>query len=231
MKITGRLFLVVALCAVLTPVTFGDPASNPSYLVLVGTYTDKTTSKGIYAFDFDPSTGQLTPRGLAAASANPSWVILHPNGKFAYAANESGKQSMISAFSIDSKSARLTLLNQLPAQGEDPCHLAFDETGKYLFAANYTSGNVTVFPILGEAVLAISQEWSSGHDYATRVRNIRGERNPLFDQRRNGDFFLKPGTTVLDDGEQDQLVGGEGQDWFVIGPFDTTDAGPGEMVN
>jgi 6-phosphogluconolactonase len=153
MKITGRLVPVVALCAVLTPVTFGDPASNPSYLVLVGTYTDKTTSKGIYAFDFDPSTGKLTPRGLAATSANPSWVILHPNGKFAYAANESGKQSMISAFSLDSKSAKLTLLNQLPAQGEDPCHLAFDETGKYLFAANYTSGNVTVFPIFADGKL------------------------------------------------------------------------------
>jgi len=74
--------------------------------------------------------------------------VIHPNGKWAYAANESGKQSTISAFSIDAKSAKLTLLNKLPAAGEDPCYLSFDKTGKYLFVANYTSGNVVVFPIL-----------------------------------------------------------------------------------
>jgi len=153
MKITHRLFLLAALCAPLAPIGFGDAAANHSYLVFVGTYTDKTTSKGIYSFDFDSSTGKLTPRGLAAESANPSWVILHPNGKWAYAANESGKQSMLSAFSIDAKAAKLTLLNQLPAEGEDPCHLAFDKTGKYLFAANYTSGNVTVFPIQADGKL------------------------------------------------------------------------------
>ena len=45
------------------------------------------------------------------------------------------------------KSGKLTQLNQLPALGEDPCYLSFDKTGKYLFVANYTSGNVAVFPI------------------------------------------------------------------------------------
>src|SRR5205807_758312 len=69
------------------------------------------------------------------------------------AANESGKQSSISAFSIDANSANLILLNQLPALGEDPCYLSFDKTGKYLFVANYTSGNVVVFPILPDGKL------------------------------------------------------------------------------
>ena len=79
--------------------------------------------------------------------------MLHPNGKWAYAANESGKQSTISAFYIDAKSAKLTLLNKLAAAGEDPCYLSFDKTGKYLFVANYTSGNVVVFPILPDGKL------------------------------------------------------------------------------
>src|SRR5258708_4673721 len=72
----------------------------------------------------------------------------HPNGKFLYAVNEAGKSSMVSAFARDAKTGKLTLLNQLPALGEDPCYLSFDKTGKYVFVANYTSGNVVVFPIL-----------------------------------------------------------------------------------
>jgi 6-phosphogluconolactonase len=128
--------------------------STPTHVtVLVGTYTNKTNSKGIYAFDFDPSAGKLTPKGLATETPNPSWLVIHPNGKWVYAANESGKQSTVSAFSLDAKFAKLTLLNQLPSQGEDPCYLSFDKTGKYLFVANYTSGTMAVFPLLDDGKL------------------------------------------------------------------------------
>jgi 6-phosphogluconolactonase len=152
MKITRRCFVFALLCLLaILPVFPQTP--NQKFLVFVGTYTDKTGSKGIYAFDFDPSSGKLTPRGLAVETPNPSWLVIHPNGKWVYAANESGKQSSISAFSIDTKSAKLTFLNKLPAAGEDPCYLSFDKTGKYLFVANYTSGNVVVFPILPDGKL------------------------------------------------------------------------------
>jgi 6-phosphogluconolactonase len=152
MKITLRCLFLGFYCMLPTlPVSPQTP--NQKFLAFVGTYTDKTESKGIYAYEFDAATGKLTPKGLAAESLNPSWVVIHPNGKWAYAANESGKQSAISAFSVDAKSAKLTLLNKLPALGEDPCYLSFDKTGEYLFVANYTSGNVVVFPILPDGKL------------------------------------------------------------------------------
>src|SRR5215472_1581957 len=165
MKIPPGLPVVVVLClSVFVRAQGPDPAPKPSfepfpphprltYTVLVGTYTDKTDSKGIYALSFDTQIGKLAPKGLVAETPNPSWVAVHPNGKWVYAANESGKQSAISAFSLDSGSGKLTLLNQLPSQGEDPCYLSFDKTGKYLFVANYTSGTVAVFPILADGKL------------------------------------------------------------------------------
>jgi 6-phosphogluconolactonase len=156
MKRTHRTLSILLVLLPLVFVTARADKPKPAkkdFFVFVGTYTDKTDSKGIYAFDFDAANGKLTPRGLAAETSNPSWLVLHPNGKWAYAANESGKQSSISAFSIDAKSAKLTQLNQLPALGEDPCYLSFDKTGKYLFVANYTSGNVVVFPILPDGKL------------------------------------------------------------------------------
>src|SRR5215472_10692337 len=165
------IFASLAIAVLLPSLTFlrteGRPAPAKNYLVYVGTYTTKTASKGIYTFRYDASSGKLTPLGVAAETPDPSWVAVHPSGKFLYSVNEAGKSSMVSAFAIDSKSGKLTLLNQLPALGEDPCYLSFDKTGKYVFVANYTSGNVVVFPIgpygkLGAATANLHDEGTLG---------------------------------------------------------------------
>jgi 6-phosphogluconolactonase len=154
MNITRRFVAFLTLTVSLSILTIAhSPAANHTYLALVGTYTNKTESKGIYVYEFDADSGKLTAKGVAAETPDPSWVVIHPNGRFAYAANEAGKPSTVTAFSLDAKTGKLTQLNQLPALGEDPCHLSLDKTGKYLFAANYSSGNVTVFPILADGKL------------------------------------------------------------------------------
>ena len=158
MKITRRWisFLIVLAAPLLlfsSEQTSGKAAAKGQYLAYVGTYTTKTSSKGIYAFQFDTATGQLSLIGVAAETTDPSWVVVHPNGKYLYAANETEKSSTISAFAIEPKTGKLTLLNQLPALGEDPCYLSFDKTGKYLLVANYSSGTITVFPILADGLL------------------------------------------------------------------------------
>jgi 6-phosphogluconolactonase len=167
MKITLLRFCIISVCTFVVLPLVGQKPSNAHYLALVGTYTNKTDSKGVYAFDFDSSTGELAPKGLAGATPDPSWVVIHPNGKFVYAANEAGKQSSITAFSLDAKSAKMTQLNQVPAQGEDPCYLSLDRTGKFLFVANYTSGTVAVFPIatdgkLGEHTAVVKDAGTPG---------------------------------------------------------------------
>lgn len=130
-----------------------NPPAAKTYRAYVGNYTSKTESKGIYQFTFDPATGKMSAYELAGETKDPSWVIVHPNGKYLYAANEHGKDSTVSAFAIDPKSGKLTLLNQLSALGDDPCHLAFDRSGKLLLVANYTSGNAVVYPILADGKL------------------------------------------------------------------------------
>lgn len=129
------------------------PAPHTKFIAYVGNYTTKTDSKGIYEFRFDAASGKMSGLELAGATKDPSWVVVHPGGKYLYAANEMGKSSTVSAFAIDRTSGKLTFLNELPALGEDPCHLSFDRTGKFLLSANYTSGNVVVYPILADGKL------------------------------------------------------------------------------
>jgi len=157
MKIIRRILwsavLIASFMSIPTSHAQQNISSSPKFLVFLGTYTNKTHSKGIYAFEFDSATGKLTAKGVAAETPDPSWVIVHPNRKFLYAANETGKASTVSAFALDAKTGKLTALNQVSPQGEDPCYLSLDKTGKYVFAANYSSGTVTAFPILPDGQL------------------------------------------------------------------------------
>jgi 6-phosphogluconolactonase len=129
------------------------------YLVYVGTYTQEgSTSKGIYAYRFDPDGGKLTSIGLVAQTINPSFLAVHPNHLFLYAVNEVGnyqgqKSGAVSAFAIDRATGKLTLLNQVASGGADPCYISVDKTGKYVLVANYTGGSIAAFPILADGRL------------------------------------------------------------------------------
>jgi 6-phosphogluconolactonase len=148
------LIVLLVVAVPLLDLRGGSAASSAKkYRAYVGTYTAKTSSKGIYEFEFDSTTGEMSALRVAAETKDPSWVVVHPNRKYLYSVNEAGKESTVSAFVIDPENGKLTLLNQLPSLGEDPCYLSFDKTGKFLFVANYSSGNVAVFPILADGKL------------------------------------------------------------------------------
>jgi 6-phosphogluconolactonase len=143
--------------------------AGKSYFVYIGTYTH-TASKGIYAYRFWPSKGNIVALGLAAETAHPSYLIAHPNGRFLYAVNEHGSAvepgDTISSFAIDAKTGKLKLLNPVSSKGIGPCHIAIDKTGKILVAANFGSGSVAAFPVyadgrLGEATGFVQHHGSS----------------------------------------------------------------------
>jgi 6-phosphogluconolactonase len=123
--------------------------SKPRYLVFIGTYTDHG-SEGVYAYNFDPSTGQLASLGLAAKTPQPSYLAVTSDHRFLYAVNEldefNGQPTgSVSAFSIDTATGKLRLLNQVSSRGAGPAFLTLDKTEHYVLVANYGSGSVAVF--------------------------------------------------------------------------------------
>ena len=134
---------------------FAEPGGR--FRVYFGTYSSDL-SKGIYLSTFDSSTGQLSAPELAAEAMNASFVAIHPNRKFLYSVSEisdyQGKNvGGVSAFSINSESGKLTLLNQQSSGGAGPCHLVVDVTGKNVLVANYGGGSVAVLPIKADGHL------------------------------------------------------------------------------
>ena len=142
-----------------TLISAGASAADENLLrVYVGTYTgDK--SKGIYLSQLNPATGALSQVELATEVKNPSFLAIHPNHKFLYAVNEvsdsDGKPTgAVSAFAVDEKSGKLTLLNQQSSQGAGPCHLVVDRTGQNVLVANYGAGSCACLPIGSDGRLA-----------------------------------------------------------------------------
>ena len=133
-------------------------ASSSGMLVYIGTYTGEK-SKGIYMSRFDRKTGRLSPPELAVETKNPSFLALHPNRRFLYAVGEldsfGGKPGGgVSAFGINAKTGKLTLLNQQASGGAGPCHLTVDRAGKCALAANYGGGSIAAFRIDPDGKLA-----------------------------------------------------------------------------
>jgi 6-phosphogluconolactonase len=168
--------LMLGLLVVL-PV-FGDS------LVYIGTYTRPHKSEGIYAFRMDAS-GKLTPLGLAAKAGDPSFVAIHPSHKYLYAIGEA-KGGTVSAYSIDAKTGKLTLLNTVPSKGAGPCYVAVDKTGKVALIANYGGGSVAALAINADGSLGdgpLVQHHGSSVDPERQKKPYGHSFNPSPDNR------------------------------------------------
>lgn len=117
----------------------------------IGTYTKPGGSKGIYRALLDTQTGTLSEPTLAADAPGPSFLALHPNGKVLYAVHEP-TEGDVSAYAIAADGA-LRRLNTQSTQGNGPCHVSVDPTGKVVFTASYGAGTLASLPLKGDGSL------------------------------------------------------------------------------
>ena len=135
---------------------------NSDFHLLVGTYTSGK-SEGIYVYKFNALTGDFTAESIAKNVKNPSFLAVSPNEKFVYSAGEIDKNGAVYAFSFDKKLGNLTQLSTQSSNGNYPCHVAIDKTGKWVIAGNYGAGSLTVLPVeanggLGKPTQTIQHE-------------------------------------------------------------------------
>lgn len=141
------------LFSVLLPfVLFTD--SKEDHYMIVGTYTG-AKSEGIYVYSFNSADGSVKEVSHVKTS-NPSFVTVSPDKKYVYAIHENqrnGNGGEISAFAFDKNTGTLTLINEQPTGGDHPCYVEVDKTGKWVFAGNYSSGSLSVIPVLSDGSL------------------------------------------------------------------------------
>ena len=93
--------------------------------------------------------------GYTSGITNPSYLAVDSQQRYLYAVQETdeGKDPAVFAFAIVPETGDLQYLNHQPASGSMPCHITVDSTDRYVLAANYGTGNVLIYPVLGEGQL------------------------------------------------------------------------------
>ena len=118
-------------------------AQNKKFNLLIGTYTNKCDSKGIYIYDFDAKTGDSNFKNSTENVINPSYLTVSDDTNVVYAVNEDGAKSTVSSFIYDDFASKLVFLNKQKAEGADPCYIINDDIN--IITANYSSGNISIF--------------------------------------------------------------------------------------
>ena len=140
------------------PQAYGEQptgARSGTVWLYISTYTPN--GKGIYLCELNLSTGELTvvrlvapvvpAMGTTPSTASPSTIALDPTRTHLYAGNEYGPPGAVSAYLINRLTGDLTFINGQPTKGA-PAHVSVDQSGSYLFSAEYSGGWFEVFPIL-----------------------------------------------------------------------------------
>ena len=132
------------------------PGSGPRHIVFghggkfLYVITELTSSVLTYAYD--AKNGGLRQLGMISTLPKAftgtnygAEIEVHPSGKFLYASNR-GDDS-IAAFSVDSETGALKLIEVVLTKGKRPRNFALDPTGSWLLVANQESDDVAVFRI------------------------------------------------------------------------------------
>jgi len=153
-------FLLAGLFSCSQPIT-------PDYttLIFVGTYTKKLghvdgQATGIYTCAFNIMTGVLTVIDSVTDIENPSFLTISPDKKYLYAVAENGGSAAqpfgsVAAYRVGEK-GKLTKINAVSSYGVAPCHVSTDRSGKWVFVANYGTGNVLSYRIQPDGGLSDS---------------------------------------------------------------------------
>ena len=120
---------------------------KPETVVYVSNCGDPSIS--VLAFDRAKGDVELIEKTDIPGAEEPSPtsmpLALSPDRRFLYAALRSEPFRVV-AFAIDPESGRLTPLHSAPLEAS-MAYTAIDRTGKWLLAASYPAGKITVNPI------------------------------------------------------------------------------------
>ena len=89
------------------------------------------------------STLPQEERALEALST--AEIVVHPNGRFVYVSNRT--HDTIAVFGCDASTGKLTLIENVPAEGKIPRNFSLDLTGKWMIVAHQETNSAAVFSV------------------------------------------------------------------------------------
>ena len=170
---------------VLNPVS-NELALKDNILIHVGTdFGDaKSPAQEILRISLEPTTGHLCLAGPPISTKplqNPGWISRYNNRNndlnCVYVALENSP-GQLQAYSVVSKEEEeegflFPLGKAVSSVGNDPCYCQLDGTGKWLLAANYSTGSVCVVPVLPDGSLGNATDSKQHHSHSSIPNELK----------------------------------------------------------
>lgn len=116
---------------------------------LIGSYAPKGCGS-IYRLEVDNDNLDMRCTATYSCAENPSYLLMHPNGKIIYAVEERVPDGSLAVLELCGE--KIVHLASMSSGGSAPCHLALDDTARYLFVSNYMSGSLAVYLLDGNGI-------------------------------------------------------------------------------
>lgn len=136
--------------------------------MIVGTYTEQSTSEGMYIYRFNQDNGKAEAISSVKAG-NPSFLTFNDDATRVYAVNEyDDERRGAGAYSFDAQKGTLSLLSSQHCgtlsnghvknmPGAAPCNIM--AYGSHLVTSNYNGGDISVFPIKQDGSIGAENQY------------------------------------------------------------------------
>jgi 6-phosphogluconolactonase len=140
----ATLFLFILI----SHLVFAQPQNRQIFYV--GTFTSEGGS-GILRCGLNTETGDIELLDTYKSIDNPSFLKISPDKKYMYTATRPPKDidpggGYVNAYEIE-KNGALKFIVKQSSNGADPCHVDVSGDGKWVAAANYGGGTVSLYPV------------------------------------------------------------------------------------
>ena len=129
----------------------GTPGIPEKISFYVGS-SDGSLSHPIYLCELNYSTGQVVVTDSFPGSKASSYLALSPDKEYLFALDRTPSDPennlpSVAAFRVTLPHGSLEMMNRQSAEGQGPCHVSCHPDGSYIFIANYSGGNIAVYPL------------------------------------------------------------------------------------
>jgi 6-phosphogluconolactonase len=189
--ISGLLLIVTTACG--GP---GTPGSSDPVRFYVGS-SDGNIEHSIYLCELDPVNQKLSLIDSFPGASGSGYLDLTPNGLTLIATSgislkgDEGHNS-VASYRVDSENQSLELINRQSSQGRGNCHVQSSPDGKYVFAANYSSGHAVALPIDESGMLEPATSVVVGEGSGPNLNRQKSPHAHQVMMNPGGEFLLVP---------------------------------------
>jgi 6-phosphogluconolactonase len=196
-----------------------------------------SNAKGIRSYEVDLKTGVIKFLHEMQGIDSPSYIAIDHTNNYLYAISEvfEWQEGIVSAYSIDRATGKLTYINKQATSGSICAHLSVDSTDRFVLVANYGEGKgVVMLPIRSdggvEPVCSSFEHVGAGPNIERQERShvhcILPDPNNQFvfaadlgiDKLVSYFLDLKNGQLIANPANDFELVSGSGPRHFLFHP-------------